>query len=928
MVTGPPSRFGAGAGEWFHIKEFRMTRAFSRLAPLVLCTVLLSGCGGGGHGGTPLSSPSPVAPPISSAPGPVAPTPAPAAVGTVAFAVQWPAYAAPSGFSSPKLVPAAAQSIKIVLFDARGGQLAEKVGRRPAPGVNSGSVSISNVPVGDVRVTATAYPNADGTGTAQASGTVTVTVAANQTVSKTLTMGTTIDHVSISPQNPKVTPGGTTTLTATAYNKSGAIVLTGSAGFKWDLGSSEVVFAATGNTTTVKGATVAVKGVRQGSAQVTLTELETGKQDTTRVGVTGLPARISVAPSTANLAVGQKATLKATVYDKLGIVLPDVPVTWKANDPSIVQVTANGNPATLTGLSAGRTQVNAQAGALSYPVDVSVASTVTRVVLTPANPIVQVGQTVILTATAYDKNNQPVAGRFQWTPPASDLAQFSATGNKATLKALQPSYFTVTVKELGSKLTGSTGISVAAPIDHVTITPTNPTVAVGDTVTLTAKAFDKANNPVPTNGSQWTWTPPNSTVIQAAFSGSVATVRGLAAGAAGLSVKETLSGKTASTRVTVAFVSDPLANTAWPCYRGDLFNSGRGQGGSGATGTLKWQRALPGLVGVGATCAIGPDGTLYEVGGDAVLYALNKSTGAVLWSFDLGDLAGQAFDGPVSSPAVSKGNVIFVGGAGGDLYAIDGKTHRQKWHYVNGSQFYAAASPTIGPDGTVYYAPSAHSSLFAFNPATGAKRWTFGARSSINSTPALGPDGTLYLGSVDGAFYAVSSINGAQLWLYETGTPFQEGIENSAAISPDGTVYFGTHDSSGGKVFALNGATGAKRWVFSGKSFFSSPAIAPDGTVFIGSKSGGLYALNGATGAQKWLADTGKSNSSPVYGSDGRVYVTTFGGLTAFSASNGAVLWTAPFSSDATPSAALDKDGTLYVGNGVFNKPGFLYAIH
>lgn len=69
------------------------------------------------------------------------------------------------------------------------------------------------------------------------------------------------------------------------------------------------------------------------------------------------PARVAVRPGTLAIAVGSVDTLTATVYDSADSVIPDAPVTFASNDPTIVTVSASG---VLTAVSNGTTSVAAR----------------------------------------------------------------------------------------------------------------------------------------------------------------------------------------------------------------------------------------------------------------------------------------------------------------------------------------------------------------------------------------------------------------------------------------------------------------------------------------------------------------------------------------------------------------------------------------
>ena len=67
--------------------------------------------------------------------------------------------------------------------------------------------------------------------------------------------------------------------------------------------------------------------------------------------------------------------------------------------------------------------------------------------------------------------------------------------------------------------------------------------------------------------------------------------------------------------------------------------------------------------------------------------------GAKLWEFETGEQVG-------ASPAVGSDGTVYVGSRDKKLYAINGKTGQKLWEFQTGD--WVSSSPAIGTDGTVY----------------------------------------------------------------------------------------------------------------------------------------------------------------------------------------------------------------------------------
>src|SRR5438309_6417673 len=138
---------------------------------------------------------------------------------------------------------------------------------------------------------------------------------------------------------------------------------------------------------------------------------------------------------------------------------------------------------------------------------------------------------------------------------------------------------------------------------------------------------------------------------------------------------------------------------------------------------------------------------------DGKLYAVSPQ-GQVKWAFDFGGHLGP-------TPLVTS-----EPGAPGGLPGANG--------------IGSGASPTIGPDGTIYVGAN-NSNFYAVSP-DGHLNWLFEAQREIAgiwSTAALSADNsTLYFGANKGGIYAVNRIDGTLRWQY----PILGSIYSSPAL--------------------------------------------------------------------------------------------------------------------------------------------------
>jgi outer membrane protein assembly factor BamB len=296
-------------------------------------------------------------------------------------------------------------------------------------------------------------------------------------------------------------------------------------------------------------------------------------------------------------------------------------------------------------------------------------------------------------------------------------------------------------------------------------------------------------------------------------------------------------------------------------------------------GCVKWQFEVEGAV--SASVSVGPNSTVYVPCEDGNLYALDAN-GVLLWSYDTNSPL-------ISSPAVGYYGMIYVGGENGKLYAIDGKGKLRWTHTTDGFVYSSAA---VSAEGNVY-ACSQDGKLYALGP-DGSELWTFeiagpgAVGSPIFASPSIGPDGTVYIaGLYDPNLYALDPNDGSVKWAcsFERlvsygrrrtwivfGWPFA-----SPVVAADGTIYQTLlYDPN---LYAVEPNTGSIMWsveladVATGDvDGWSQPAIGPDGTIYVSLNDPCLRAVD-PNGNIKWVTHLGMGDGFTLtVGSDGRIY--------------------------------------------------------
>ncbi len=263
-----------------------------------------------------------------------------------------------------------------------------------------------------------------------------------------------------------------------------------------------------------------------------------------------------------------------------------------------------------------------------------------------------------------------------------------------------------------------------------------------------------------------------------------------------------------------------------------------------------------------------------------------------------------------SSPAVVNG-VMYVGSQDHNVYALNASTGALIWKYTTGDE--VDAPPTVA-NGIIYVVSSGvQNQLFALNANTGALLWKY-TTAYITSSPTVA-NGVLYVGAAnEPSLYALNAVTGAFLWKYATGG----GRIDFAPAVANGTVYFG--DDGEQSVYALNAMTGALTWKYKADGDVDSSAAVVNGVVYIGNSAPGFYALNASTGALLWRfyanGNPGDTCGNPTV-ANGLIYIgcySFFAGnsVYAFDGATQLVVWQGAFGSDS-PTVA---NGVAYVGSG------------
>lgn len=285
-----------------------------------------------------------------------------------------------------------------------------------------------------------------------------------------------------------------------------------------------------------------------------------------------------------------------------------------------------------------------------------------------------------------------------------------------------------------------------------------------------------------------------------------------------------------------------------------------------------------------------------------VRFGTEPAPSRLLWREFLG--------GSCRGTATVAGNTVYVGATDMKLYALNKKTGYIRWSYLTGGD--VCTKPLVVED-TVYFG-SGDGSLYAVG-TNGKLKWTFPAKAGIYSSPVFA-EGLVLFGCNDSNFYAVDAKTGQQAWVLED-------PEYSIEIKPfvdNGVVYFGAWDQY---VYAVDVKTGKLVWkclgtgsaTQPGAKRYYSPAdcgpVASSGKVFVADRNSQLSIIDAAAGTV-----TKSENECVAIGisEDGKaVYERKPGvGLSKIDL-DGNQIWKADADAGSVPAAPVEKDGVVYV---------------
>jgi len=242
-------------------------------------------------------------------------------------------------------------------------------------------------------------------------------------------------------------------------------------------------------------------------------------------------------------------------------------------------------------------------------------------------------------------------------------------------------------------------------------------------------------------------------------------------------------------------------------------------------GKVLWRHVTPHGEMASSAAVVGSELVYHSM--DGHVFVLDRATGAVRWSYDVG----SAIE---SSPIVRRG-IDYFGTWDGRLVALDLRTHRVRWTRELGAKITSSASIA---GGTLFVGDYA-GRLWALSPRTGATRWTASVNGRIYGTAAVA-GGRVFVPSSTGDSLTAFSTHGRYLWRVSTGSY----VYSSPAVW-GGRVFFGAYN---GVFYGVSASSGRVLWEVGAGGPISGAAVVVDGVAYAGSFADRIVGVDARTG--------------------------------------------------------------------------------
>ncbi len=257
---------------------------------------------------------------------------------------------------------------------------------------------------------------------------------------------------------------------------------------------------------------------------------------------------------------------------------------------------------------------------------------------------------------------------------------------------------------------------------------------------------------------------------------------------------------------------------------------------------------------------------IYYGADNGIFYAVDQSTGEMLWEFQ----TGESLKGILSSPVIYDNGVIF-GAYDGTVYNLNRRSGAIIWRYDAADA--VGSSPALAEDmGLVFIGLEQNvfdnkGSIVALDLNTGMRIWEHVVREYLHATPVYCLEkGIVVVGTNDKNVLCLNALDGEVKWIFE-----MEG-ELKAAVTFDLKRNQVIAPSFDWNCYAIDIDNGVGNVLFTGNHVFYSTALVVEDRLYVGTCGKTLYVFDLVNKSLIRKLDTlGRIMSHPSF-IEGKVY--------------------------------------------------------
>ena len=330
--------------------------------------------------------------------------------------------------------------------------------------------------------------------------------------------------------------------------------------------------------------------------------------------------------------------------------------------------------------------------------------------------------------------------------------------------------------------------------------------------------------------------------------------------------------------IVVGFVVTFVVSVAaqWPQWRGPnrdgVVAAANVPSAWPAKPTIKWTQK----VGEGYSTPVVANGRIFVHGRqdpEETVVALDLATGTPVWTakyrsaFNKNKYANEMSKGPFSTPLVANG-IVYTLGTSAVLSAFDEATGALKWRKdwskeIDTSKMFTgtAMSPIIDSGVLVVHVGDDGAGAFhAFDPATGAEKWTLAGHGPGYASPIVASFGDTrqLITMTDKAVVGIAVADGKELWQVPFPDEWNENIV-TPVVSGEVLIVSGIRKGTFGYRIARTGTAFAATqvWHNGDMPMYMSSPVVDAGIVygFSNRRKGQLFALDATSGRVRWATE-------------------------------------------------------------------------